>query len=230
MANLKIGGMKTLAQSLDVPDSTNEVLLAIWTQVDALKPRIPADTVVLKPRVETSRVYDTKDLPLTAYDAAGNPNARAKYIVDMILDCECVLSENTVFEKARNGEYDDMPEPLNPKNVLPGVVYYVQIFAYEKSPGVWDMVKHYMFEEPHKLSIFASQIAHGTTCVINWWRSNTFATKKILQKALEGLGGFQILWCVWDPKRTDGDNKHSKDTSMLLAGFAHIQKEQQRLK
>ena len=41
MANLQVGGMKTLAQSLDVPNATNQALLDAWVQVEHMKMTIP---------------------------------------------------------------------------------------------------------------------------------------------------------------------------------------------
>ena len=43
MANLEIGGMKTLAQGLDLPNSTNKVLLETWAEVQQKKVTIPSN-------------------------------------------------------------------------------------------------------------------------------------------------------------------------------------------
>ena len=65
MANLEIGGMKTLAQGLDLPNSTNKVLLETWAEVQQKKVTIPSKEVKVK--MNEPKTSDIDQLPVSQY-------------------------------------------------------------------------------------------------------------------------------------------------------------------
>ena len=71
------------------------------------------------------------------------------------------VEENALSELAKQGKYDEMPAPFGPKTVHADIGYYLQAVVIEKGANLWDIIKHYNFEEPQKLKFCQQQIAHG---------------------------------------------------------------------
>ena len=154
------------------------------------------------------------------YGGDGGPNARGKYCVDMVLDWEGELAKSALEKFAKEGKFDEMPDPIKPKTVIEGFGYYMQVSATEKSPKKWDIIKHYTFDEPQKYTFLKERIVQGEMCLMSWWKANTFASKKIFQKVFENLGGFQILFCDWGGE----DKADALTDEKRAAGYEYIRK------
>ena len=212
--------MKTLAQSLDVPNATNQALLDAWVQVEHMKLTIPHKEVNVKKGEPKSS--DIDELPIDRYEGIAQlgPNARGKFCIDILLDWEGEINREVLESLARGGNFDQMPDPFKPKAPIEGLGYYMQVSAREKTPKVWDIVKHYTFDEPHKYTFIKDRIIQGDMCLINWWKANTFGTKKIFQKIFEGLGGFQILFSKW----AVGEEESVLSDDKRAAGYEYVRK------
>jgi hypothetical protein len=197
MANLVLGGMTSLSQTMEIPNASNQKLLDAWHVVEPLKIANPCKVAIIKTTEQTEETHDIQDLPMSHFDfhSPRDRNLKAKHIVDCILDYRCAFNEKQILTLGEKSKFDEMPEPLCLKMPANDIGYYLQIVAREKSPGVWDILKHYYFEEPQKLSVWEDRMKQGQTCLLSWWKANTFGTKKIFQYIFERLGGFQITWC-----------------------------------
>jgi len=105
MANQQIGGMKTLAQTLEVEGATNQLLCDIWASVESSKLNFPNDVVIIRKSSETQKKYDPQDLPISQFIGNGDRDryAKASQFVDMIMDFVGAVDENALSESAKQG-------------------------------------------------------------------------------------------------------------------------------
>ena len=85
MANLAIGGMKTLKQSMEVEGASNQVLLDVWKEVEHSKVRLweKADLVV---QSNVAKKSEIGDIPASQYNNYRGTTTRSKYCLDVLLE------------------------------------------------------------------------------------------------------------------------------------------------
>ena len=101
MANQQLGGMKTLAQTMEVEGSPNQVFLDAFRDVEQLNPMMPDLELTLHPEAKTAKTRDIADLPISHYIGQGGKNPRTKTYVDVILDYQGILDEAAMLGKAK---------------------------------------------------------------------------------------------------------------------------------
>ena len=114
MANLVLGGMTSLSQTMEIPNASNQKLLDAWHVVEPLKIANPCKVAIIKTTEQTEETHDIQDLPMSHFDfhSIRDRNLKAKHIVDCILDYRCAFNEKQILTLGEKGKFDEMPEPL----------------------------------------------------------------------------------------------------------------------
>ena len=121
MANQPIGGLKTLAQTQDVENATNKVLVDVWSEVEGMVPKLWQRGVDVDVRMDEPTSSNSSMMPIPqCIDHGADPNARAKFLEDSV-DWEGQVDVNQLKNMAENGDFDAMPAHFGPKEHIQGV-------------------------------------------------------------------------------------------------------------
>ena len=245
MANSPCGGMKTLAVSQGQPGATDVIIEETFKKVDGLKARfIDKDPVV---KLEAPVVNELGDLPVSQFQEIkketgkwavdivhewnGSFDSAARTVIkdlaksygkaDWFTTWDGQYNEDDVLKGLIAGEmvkgrYNALPNPFKPKGIL-DTPYTMELAVSPVSSGKWHITKVFIFEDRTKMRAVDENLKQGILCGLSWWSANTFAAKKIFQKLFEGLGGFQVRYCLWP-----GEDHEPVDLDKIAAGYAFM--------
>ena len=213
--------MKSLAVCLEAPDSNNDKIKEAWEYVKDRKALKFTDEA---PSIEhdAPKKSEVGDMPMTPYtEVPGRRDRRmSSWVVDVIHDWHGEIDKSTSGRLATAGLYSQLQEPLSPKTDW-GVAYTMQLAASETAPGTCTIVKHFMFSERQYLASVHQHLIRGQMCLLNWWPANIAGTKKIFQKLLEDLGGFQVLYREWPSSEV---TQPKRDPVRIQEGYEFIRR------
>ena len=131
--------MKSLAVNMQLADNpSSEKLYECWDAVQALRPPKKEATKVRKGK-SLPKTVNVQDLPLMEFTPTQKYAAQA---VEIIHDFEGDIDLETVNAALEANKYNDLPEPLCPKELEHDLVYNMNVCIVDGENGKKTIIKY----------------------------------------------------------------------------------------